>query len=38
MDEIVPGDGEAVIARAIEFAESQKKYSATGVSPRLIRN
>lgn len=31
MDELVKGDGEAVIARAIEVAEQRKKHAASGV-------
>lgn len=32
VDEVVSGDGEAVIARALEVAELRKGHSSTGVS------
>lgn len=32
VDEVVSGDGEAVITRALELADSMKKHSASGVS------
>lgn len=31
VDEIVPGDGEAVIKRALEFAGTKTKHSVSGV-------
>ena len=31
VDEVVAGDGEATITRALEFAETMKKHSASGV-------
>lgn len=35
VDEIVQGDGEATIARALEVAEGFKKHSSSGVSARV---
>lgn len=37
VDEVVPGDGEATISRAIQIAEERKKDSTSGVLQKMKR-